>query len=285
MGSSFGAFTIITQKVHFLKIKKGFFHFLKLELLVFATVVDIMKFSILLIFGVFSCAYGSPISTEVSENEGKVYSCQIKQEQCQFATVAPVYYTTCKNDDTICSGGGGESDPCEGDSPDPEGMKFCTAKMAEISDLTDAQKPWVLCSQDCFVGSDPQNYTATTGCAAEVRQCKFPFKFNDKEYTKCTNDLLFPSDSDDRTEENFNWCATSTNSDGSMKKGKWGRCDEAACKCVGPETGGLSGGAIAGIIIAIIAALGGAAGGVVYAKKNNMGPFARGFGEIPVPLS
>ena len=66
--------------------------------------------------------------------------------------VAPVYYTQCKNDDTICSGGGGESDPCEGDSPDPEEMKFCTAKMAEISDLTDAQKPWVLCSENCFVG-------------------------------------------------------------------------------------------------------------------------------------
>jgi len=240
-----------------------------------------MKLSILLIFGIFSCAYG----TEVSENECKVWSCQTKQEQCQFATVAPTYHTQCKNDDTICSGGGGESDPCEGDSPDPEGMKFCTAKMPEISDLTDAQKPWVLCSQDCFVGSSPQNYTATTGCAAEVRKCKFPFKFNDKEYTKCTNDLLFPSDSDDRTEENFKWCATSTNSDGSMKKGKWGRCDEATCKCVDPETGGLSGGAIAGIIIAIIAALGGAAGGVVYAKKNNMGPFARGFGEIPVPLN
>ena len=68
------------------------------------------------------------------------------------ATVAPVYYTQCKNDDTICSGGGGESDPCEGNEPDPETMHFCTAKMAEISDLTDAQKPWVLCSQDCFDG-------------------------------------------------------------------------------------------------------------------------------------
>ena len=107
-----------------------------------------MKFSILLIFGLFPYAYGKA----VSENEGKVYSCQIKQEQCQFATVAPVYYTTCKNDDTICSGGGGESDPCEGHSPDPEEMKFCTAKMAEISDLTDAQKPWVLCSEECFDG-------------------------------------------------------------------------------------------------------------------------------------
>ena len=91
-------------------------------------------------------------TTTVSENEGLVYCCQIKQEECQFATVAPVYYTQCKNDDTICSGGGGESDPCEGDSPDPEEMKFCTAKMPEISDLTDAQKPWVLCSDECFVG-------------------------------------------------------------------------------------------------------------------------------------
>ena len=60
-----------------------------------------------------------------------------------------------------------------------------------------------------------------------------------------------------------------------MKKGRWGRCDEATCKCVGPETGGLSGGAIAGIIIAIIVALGGAAGGVVYCKKGNMLCFAR----------
>ena len=39
-------------------------------------------------------------------------------------TVAPVYYTQCKNDDTICSGGEGESDPCEGDSPDLEETKF-----------------------------------------------------------------------------------------------------------------------------------------------------------------
>ena len=75
-----------------------------------------------------------------------------------------------------------------------------------------------------------------------------------------------------------------------MKKGKWARCDEATCKWEeGPssegQSEGLSGGSIAGIIIAIIAALGGAAGGVVYAKKNNMGPFARGFGEIPVPLN
>ena len=119
--------------------------FFKLELVVFAIVAKVMKFSILLIFGVLSHAYGKTIF----ENKGKVWSCQTKQEQCQFATVAPVYYTQCKNDDTICSGGGGESDPCEGNELDPEAMHFCTAKMADISDLTDAQKPWVLCSKDC----------------------------------------------------------------------------------------------------------------------------------------
>jgi len=81
-----------------------------------------------------------------------------------------------------------------------------------------------------------KNYTETTGCAAEVRQCKFPFTFNDKEYTNCTNDLLFPSDSGDRTKESFKWCATSTNSDGKMKKGKWGRCDEATCKWENPAS-------------------------------------------------
>ena len=115
-----------------------------------------MKFSILLIFGVFSCAYG----TEASENDCKVYTCKIKQEQCQFATVAPVYYTTCKNDDTICSGGGGERDPCEGDSPDPEKMKFCTAKMPEISDLTDAQKPWV-CAPKIVLLDVSYNYNSS----------------------------------------------------------------------------------------------------------------------------
>ena len=81
-----------------------------------------------------------------------------------------------------------------------------------------------------FTAGQPKNFTETTDCAAEVRQCKFPFTFNDKEYTECTNDLLFVSDYDDKTEESFKWCATSTNSDGSMKKGKWGRCDEATCK-------------------------------------------------------
>ena len=37
------------------------------------------------------------------------------------------------------------------------------------------------------------------------------------------------NDYDDKTKESFMWCATSTNFDGSMKKGKWGRCDEATC--------------------------------------------------------
>ena len=81
-----------------------------------------------------------------------------------------------------------------------------------------------------FTAGNPKNFTETTGCTAEVRQCKFPFIFHDMEYTECTNDLLFISDYDDRTKESFKWCATSTNDDNSMKKGKWGRCDEATCQ-------------------------------------------------------
>ena len=111
-------------------------------------------------FLVFSLAVVSNTFV-ASENQGKVYSCQIKQEQCQFNTIHTFYtndlYNSCKNDETICrlqsmAVDDPEYDACEGDSPDPEEMKFCTAKMAEISDLTEAQKPWVLCSEDCFVG-------------------------------------------------------------------------------------------------------------------------------------
>ena len=78
--------------------------------------------------------------------------CQIIKEQCQFSSVAPDFYVSCENDDTICSGGGGEIILCEGDSPDPEEMKFCTAKMPDINDLREKQKPWVLCSDECFNG-------------------------------------------------------------------------------------------------------------------------------------
>ena len=112
-------------------------------------------------FLVFSLAVVSNTFV-ASENQGKVYSCQIKEEQCQFYTNGRNGYTysSCKNDDTrrddirrsltvILDEG---YDLFGGDSPDPEEMMFCTAKMAEISDLTDAQKPWVLCSEDCFVG-------------------------------------------------------------------------------------------------------------------------------------
>ena len=107
-------------------------------------------------FLVFSLAVVSNTFV-ASENQGKVYSCQIKEEQCQFYTNSWSRYNSCKNDETICrlqsmAVDDPEYDACEGDSPDLEEMKFCTAKMAEISDLTEAQKPWVLCSEDCFVG-------------------------------------------------------------------------------------------------------------------------------------
>jgi len=241
-----------------------------------------MKFFVLVILGVLPYAYGQ----EVSENEGKIYSCQIKKEQCQFSTVGPKFYASCENDDTICSGGGGEIIKCEGDSRDPEDMKFCTAKMPDINDLREKQKPWVLCSDECFDGSEPKEYDDKHGCSAEVRQCKFPFKFNGKEYKECTNDLLHESEDNSKTVESFKWCATSTNTDGRMKKGKWGRCDVSTCKWESPAgSGGLSGGAIAGIIIAIIAALATVAG-LVYSKKENKFCFAGGVsGAIPVPLN
>ena len=64
-----------------------------------------------------------------------------------FAQVNPNFYTSCKNDAEICSGSGGEADPCEGDTPDPETDYFCTA---DIPDGQDQKKPWVKCSNECF---------------------------------------------------------------------------------------------------------------------------------------
>ena len=110
--------------------------------------------------------------------------------------------------------------------------------LLDVSNINNSGKAKYLNPFQPFT-ANPKNYTETTGCAAEVRQCKFPFTFNDREYTECTNDLLFVSDYDDKTEESFKWCATSTNSDGSMKKGKWGRCDKATCKREIPYSPGL----------------------------------------------
>ena len=118
----------------------------------------------------------------------------------------------------------------------PKNHGFCALKIVllDVSFINNSsQVKYVLKIDFNQFTANPKNFTETTGCTAEVRECKFPFSFNDKEYTECTNDLLFISDYDDRTEESFKWCATSTNSDGSMKKGKWGRCDEATCNIVG----------------------------------------------------
>merc|ERR1711860_51389 len=75
-----------------------------------------------------------------------VSSVLIKKERCQFAKF-PKYYTSCKNDATICSDSGGESNPCEGDTPDPEIMYFWTA---DIPDIPELKRPWVKCSDECF---------------------------------------------------------------------------------------------------------------------------------------
>ena len=77
--------------------------------------------------------------------------------------------------------------------------------------------------------ANPKNFTETTGCTAEIRQCKFPFVFNGNTYEKCTSDVLFEDDA--KIEETFHWCATSTNDDDSMKRGKWGICDPSNIAC------------------------------------------------------
>ena len=66
--------------------------------------------------------------------------------------------------------------------------------------------------------------------------------------------------SDAKTNETFKWCATSTNADGRMKSGKWGRCGMSSCEWESPESktqssDGLSGGGIVRIIIDVFEAL------------------------------
>jgi len=202
-----------------------------------------------------------------------VSSVLIKKERCQFAKF-PKYYTSCKNDATICSDSGGEFNPCEGDTPDPENMYFCTA---EIPDIPELKRPWVKCSDECFdANSDPKEYDDTTSCSAVATTCKFPFKVNEKTYTNCTDDIVVEdddviiTDKDGTKKQTFKWCATSVNENQIMKKDKWGRCDESTYKWESPAagSGGLSGGAICGIIIGIIAALATVAV-LVYSKKEN----------------
>ena len=118
----------------------------------------------------------------------------------------------------------------------PKNHGFCALKIVLLDvsfNNNSSQVKYVLKIDFNQFTADPKNFTETTGCTAKVRECKFPFTFKDTEYIECTKALLFESDYDDKTEESFWWCATSTNSDGSMKKGKWGRCDEATCDNVG----------------------------------------------------
>ena len=77
--------------------------------------------------------------------------------------------------------------------------------------------------------AEPKEYDDKTGCSAVASKCKFPFKFNDKEYNECTNDVIFEDEDNLKTKEDFHWCATSVNNDRRMKKGKWGICDPRTC--------------------------------------------------------
>ena len=64
------------------------------------------------------------------------------------------------------------------------------------------------------------------GCSVlGARQCKFPFTYDGKTYSKCTSkNHVVP------------WCATELDDEGSMKnKNTWGNCDMATCE--GDEPG------------------------------------------------
>ena len=72
-------------------------------------------------------------------------------------------------------------------------------------------------------------------CHAEEVECIFPFKYEtlgeEKIADKCTNDVIYEDDyDDDKTKEDFYWCATRVDADRKMKTGKWARCEESeAC--------------------------------------------------------
>ena len=82
----------------------------------------------------------------------------------------------------------------------------------------------------------PKSFGEGETCDAEEVECQFPFKYmtlsgESKTATECTNDALYEEDyNDDKTKEDFYWCATRVNADGTMKEGKWARCEMASCK-------------------------------------------------------
>ena len=87
----------------------------------------------------------------------------------------------------------------------------------------------------------PKSFGENKTCDSEEVECQFPFKYTtlsgeSKNATKCTNDAFFEEDDNpDKMEEDFYWCATRVNADGTMKEGKWARCEESeACLPLNP---------------------------------------------------
>ena len=62
----------------------------------------------------------------------------------------------------------------------------------------------------------------TKGGKRTNKPCKFPFIYNSKTYTTCTN-----------VEEDFYWCSTDVYGGGGHVGGEWGKCD------VGCSFGGI----------------------------------------------
>lgn len=193
----------------------------------------------------------------------KIWSCKTKVDKCTFPS-NQFSFAKCVNDKTICSSSGGESNYCEDQTPDPDSVYYCNAKLEAFDDIVDY--PWVKCDDDCFENNEAKTFTEQQSCAAKSTECIFPFKHHNILYENYTSANLVQPNSG---VEKFKWCATSVNPDKSMKVDKWAIVDEATCQWIQPASGELSGGGIAGIIIVIVILLGvGGFAGYAYKEKK-----------------
>ena len=115
----------------------------------------------------------------------KIWTCKTKADKCGFPSDLGSF-TKCVNDKTICSSSGGESDYCENQTPDPDSVYYCNAKLeAYAQDIIDF--PWVKCDEDCFEASEAKTFTEDQSCTAKSTECIFPFKHNNVLYENYTN--------------------------------------------------------------------------------------------------
>lgn len=71
----------------------------------------------------------------------------------------------------------------------------------------------------------------TVMCKTVPMKCQFPFTFKGKTYHECTNDLIDDNEYDSSDEqEQFLWCATQVEDDGTMVDERWGVCDLNSCE-------------------------------------------------------